>query len=435
MISRLDFYFPTGLRKMLPVAKQAFCHSNDFFTPILINVIIMLPHYILEWFDLTINTILNPQVSKIPSISDEQLAQIANDADKERDKLQSHLRGQVFAITSRAEIELFIRQYHSALIILLDRAHANCDLASSGNIVVRQACKTLVNCLDDLLGFIETHYAHFLGLDERVPVTYLSVLRAEIKQRLDALRIKLHRRIADKTLSELVFKTLYEFTDGSSGRKVTFREMLYRKELVKGLEELLTRPERNVNKALNALLIYRNFNKKAYLEYYTRKIVEKVNRCSSLTQKMEELFLAYKEFNQMHRKTGVKLNPHYADVKEVIGNWFVEEINFLEKKYQFQINPAEQMPRVNSEKAASKIRLALNSDQIAILLRAAVDVGMLYIRSVHFVFKTVVPFLASTKEENLSWDSLRKRSYQAENKDKVIVIAILEKAIAYVQTY
>lgn len=395
----------------------------------------MLPHYILEWFDLTINTTLNPQVSQIPSISPEKLTQIVDDADKERDKLQSHLRGQVFAITSQAEIELFIRQYHSALIILLDRAHANCDVAGTGNLIVRQACKSMINCLDELLGFIETHYAQFLGLDERVPVTYLPVLRAEIKQRLDELRAKLHRRVADKTISELVFKTLYEFTDGSSGRKVTFREMLYKKELVKGLEELLTRPEHNLNKALNSVLIYRNFNKKAYLEYYTKKIAEKVNRCGSLTQKMEELLLAYKEFNQMHRKTGVKLNPHYADVKEVIGNWFVEEINFLEKKYQFQISPLEQLPGVNNDKAASKIKLALNADQIAILLRAAVDVGMLYIRSVHFVFKTVVPFLASAKEDNLSWDSLRKRSYQAENKDKVVVIAILEKAIAYVQTY
>lgn len=396
----------------------------------------MVRHYTLEWLDLTVNTSLNPQKSQVKSLTAKEIEEIIKAAGKERDKLQAHLKGQVFAITTQAEIELVIRQYHSALIILLDRAHANEDLADARNMVLKQVCEVMVNCLDDLLSFIETHYSQFLGLDERVPVTYLLVIRAELKQRLDELKVKLFKRIADKTLSDLVFETLYDFTDGGGGRKVTFREMLYKKELVKGMEELAKKNEHNINKALNALLVYQNFNKKAYLEYFTRKIAEKINECSSLTEKLEELLLGYKEFNQMYRKTGVKLNPHYADVKEVIGNWFVEEINFLEKKYQFQVSPLEQRLLINkTEKAIRKVRLSLNADQIAILLRAAVDVGMLYIRSVHFVFKTIVPFLASAKEDNLSWDSLRKRSYQAENKDKTVVIAILEKAIAYVQTY
>jgi hypothetical protein len=397
----------------------------------------MLPNYTLEWLDLLVNTTLNPQKCDVSSITGQKIEEIIRAAVEERDKLQSHLKGQVFGITTQQEIELVIRQYHTALIILLDQAHANHDLVTADLTALKEVCKVIVNCLEDLLGFIETHYSPFLGLNERVPVTYLLVMRAEIKQRLDELKANLFKRIADKTLADLVFETLYDFTDGNEGRPVTFREMIYKKQLVKGLEEIARlKPRHNINKALNALLVYQNFNKKGYLEYFTRKIAEKINLHNSLHEKLEELFLSYKEFNQMYRKSGVKLNPHYADVKEVIGNWFAEEINFLEKKYQFQVNPLEQISLpAKTTKMDRKIRLALNADQIAILLRASVDVGMLYIRSVHFVFKTIVPFLASAKENNLSWDSLRKRSYQAENKDKVVVISILERAITYVQTY
>jgi hypothetical protein len=394
-------------------------------------------NYTLEWLDLTVNSTLNPQKSDLSAVTGIAVEEIIKAAEKEQDKLQSHLKEQVFGITSQAEIELLVRQHHSVLIILLDRAHANHHLISENHSELKQVSNLIVNCLDDLLGFIETHFSQFLGLDERVPVTYLLAIRAEIKQRLDELKVKFFKRIADKTLSELVFETLYDFTDGSGGRPVSFREMLYKKQLIKGLEEIaILKPEHNISKALNALLVYQNFNKKGYLEYFTRQIAEKINQRGSLTEKLEELLLCYKEFNQMYRKSGVKLNPHYTDVKEVIGNWFMEEINFLEKKYQFQVNPLEQNQEPGkAEKVARKVRLELNADQIAILLRASVDVGMLYIRSVHFVFKTIVPFLASSQQENLSWDSMRKRSYSAENKDKVVVIAILEKVISYVQTY
>lgn len=396
----------------------------------------MLRSYTLEWLDLTVNITLNPQESATSHPTNSGYDEIIKIANQERDKLQSHLKGLVFAITTKTEIQLVVRQYYSALIILLDRAHSNYDHLQMDNPGFRHVCKTMISCLEDLLSFIETHFSKYLGLDQRVPITYLLAVRTELKQRLNTLKSRISRRIADKTLSNLVFETLYDFANGFDDRKVTFREMLYKKQLIKGLEEISAlKPEIDIRKAVTALLIYQNYNKKAFLEYYTQTVAAKVKHFDSLSEKLEELLLSYKEFNQMHRKSGVKLNPNYADVKEVIDNWFVEEIGFLEKKCQFHVSPHELSLIEPTEGVANKIRLSLNADQIAILLRAAVDVGILHTKSVHFAFRTIVPFLASAKEDNLSWDSLRKRSYQAEDKDKTVLIAVLQKVINSVQQY
>ena len=99
--------------------------------------------------------------------------------------------------------------------------------------------------------------------------------------------------------------------------------------------------------------------------------------------------------------------------------------------YLQDVSPLEtrKLPERNKQ-ADLKIRLSLNSDQIGILLRAFVYVGLLEKGSVQSVFKALIPLLSSSERDDLSWDSVRKRSYAAEDKDKRSVIALLEKAIA-----
>jgi hypothetical protein len=51
------------------------------------------------------------------------------------------------------------------------------------------------------------------------------------------------------------------------------------------------------------------------------------------------------------------------------------------------------------------------------------------------VFKTIVPHLSTPYKENLSYDSMRSKSYVAETRDKEIVIETLEKMIKKIKGY
>ncbi|MCH5684017.1 hypothetical protein LWM68_06895 [Niabella sp. W65] len=50
-------------------------------------------------------------------------------------------------------------------------------------------------------------------------------------------------------------------------------------------------------------------------------------------------------------------------------------------------------------------------------------------RSLNSVFKNIVPYLSTQYQEDISYDSMRSKSYAAESRDKEIVIETLKQII------
>lgn len=391
--------------------------------------------YTLEWLDFVVTVTLNPARTDLIHMTEKQTNSIIVMAGQEKDKVQAELKAQVYLLKNQAEIELLVRRCHSDLVILLDQICANQVAATQTENHLNLVFKITVDYLKELISFIEYRYDYYLGLDERVPVTYLHLCREEIKKQLEILRTKLFRRISDKTLTSIVFETLQDFIQGEHPT-ATLREVLYQKELIKGLEEISKlKSEPQLYKALNEVLIYRNFNKKKYLNYFTSKIAGKVNSFAAVKDKLDQLLLSYKEFNQMHKKPGVRLNVHYADIKKVIGNWFAHEISYLQTKYQWDVNPLGQYPpaaKPVSPKTAKTI-INLTVDQMALLIMALLETGTLISKSASYVFKLVGPHLSSAYQQEISWDSMRRKAYNTEHRDRDTVISVLENIIKYIK--
>ncbi|WP_158993874.1 hypothetical protein [Mucilaginibacter sp. L196] len=83
----------------------------------------------------------------------------------------------------------------------------------------------------------------------------------------------------------------------------------------------------------------------------------------------------------------------------------------------------------------SKLLCKLSADQIGVILKAADDTKVLLASSLSVVFRSIVPFLSTDKIKNLSWDSMRKRTYHIEQVDKDVAIATLEKLILKIREY
>ncbi|HSV10119.1 MAG TPA: hypothetical protein VLI68_05080, partial [Hanamia sp.] len=76
-----------------------------------------------------------------------------------------------------------------------------------------------------------------------------------------------------------------------------------------------------------------------------------------------------------------------------------------------------------------------STDQIGIFLRAFDELKVLQARSMNEVFKTIVPHLSTPYKEELSYDSVRSKSYVAEERDKKIVIETLQQVIETIKRY
>lgn len=398
--------------------------------------------YPLEWLDLLITVTLNPAKTNISSITTEQLENTISRIPEENMRLQSLIKSQIFSISKESEIKLLIKQYHSSLIVLLDQTLENQKVAISRHVALKNVYKVLLSNIDELLSFIETRFSTNLSLEERVPKTYLSVTRKELKNKLDKLKFAIDGEIEGYPSVDIVLKRLYHFTNTPCLHyEVTFRDILYKKELVRGLEEIHWSDERSETySALDELLIYLNFNSKAYMNLLTSNLAQRINDYEGAIEKMDKLLYFYKAFNQLHRKPGMVLNPKYHDLQIVLSNWFVQEIFYLEKKLHLSVVPLQgktETPKSKEQQTKEKLKVLciLSSDQSGLILRAAHELKILIAKSMNEVFKTIVPHLSTPYREDLSFDGMRSKSYQAEERDKQIAIETLERIIKQIRGY
>jgi len=410
---------------------------------ILPNLRAMCERYALECLDSLITVSLNPAKTDLNTLSDEEIRSVISKITEEKEKLLTVLKNQIFGLTKEKQIALLVNQSHSSLIILLDQVLKYQKTQGVDRPYLSDLYKTLITCLEELLSFIEVRFLAYLSLNERVPMTYLSITGKELKQRVDKLKIKLLGQETNKQLANIVLNSLYSFISRlKEGFPVTFRELLYQKDLLKELE-LLEPPEGEtcVFAALDELLIYLNFNSKFYMGYFTKRLAEKINVNENNSDKLESLLFHYKQFNQMHRKPDVILNPQYGDLKTELSNWFTQEIFYLEKKLHLTIVPingsTEQKGSgtVSQKNEPQKLLCILSVDQMALLLRSADDLKIIMARSLNAVFKAIVPHLSTPYQENISFDSMRSKSYTAETRDKEIVIQTLEQMIKKIKEY
>ena len=403
----------------------------------------MCGRYVLEWLDSLITVSLNPAKTNLSELPDNEIHSVISKITSENEKVLSLLKNQIFGLTKEKQIAVLVNQFHSSLIILLDQVLEYQKTQNSYRATLKELYKALVNSLDELLSFIEVRFFTYLSLEERVPSTYRAVTKKEFKDRVDRLKITLLSLVADRQVADIVLNSLYSFVDRLKDEfPVTFREVLYQKELLKELE-VLDNPESetDVFSPLNELLIYLNFNSKSYISYFTKRLAENINTYENIADKLDRLLFHYKDFNQMHHKPGVILNPQYGDLKTELGNWFTQEVFYLEKKLHLTIVPLkgdveQRVPEKMPQKSDSqKVLCILSVDQMALVLRSADDLKIVMARSLNTVFKTIVPHLSTPYQDNISYDSMRSKSYAAETRDKEIVIQTLEQMIKKIKEY
>lgn len=397
--------------------------------------------YLLEWLDSVVALTLNPKKNDINKITAIQSKAIIEKATAETQLIQSQFTIQAFSLTKEKHIKVLVGNYHSALIVILDNLIAANDSVYFERDDLKEVTSTLISCLDELLTFLESRFANYLSLDLRIPATYLTLSKKKIRQKLDKLKNSSISDIRDGKVADIVFANLYSFVNSKKNKKVTFRQVLYKKQLIKELEALkMTQKEEHLYSCLDQLLIYMNFNSRTFMNYLIQSIADKINDSESATDKMENLLYHFKEFNQIHTNEDVILNPRHQNLKKVLSDWFNQEIIFLEKKRHLSVIPLhninkKQHQNTEPDKISNKVLCKLSTDQTALILRACDELEILMSKSMNQVFKTIVPFLSTLNKNDLSYDSMRSKAYVAEEHDKKIAIETLERIIKRIKEY
>jgi hypothetical protein len=392
--------------------------------------------YALEWLDTLITVTLNPVKSKINVAVPDDITKIKDQVTSQKDKVQTVIKSTVFNLHDEAKIRCLIKKYHSSLITLLDQALEDLTLIKD-NIPLTQVLDTIIVCIDELLSLIEHRFTSYLSVDERVPVTYLEVVKKELIERFSAIEKRFHGYEAYKPTFQIVKQELETFLSLSPDRHShIFQEIFYVRDMCLELERLEPVNEATTYSGLDELLINMNFNSKTYISQLTTRLAESINSAEHTNQKMDGLLFHFKLFKQLHKKKGMIFNPQYADLQKQVFNWFTQEIFYLEKQMHYSIIPLKGFtPPKSSSEEKTKLLSILSVDQMALILRAADDLKIIMSRSLNNVFKTIVPYLSTPYQENISFDSMRSKSYSAEIRDKEIVTETLLQLIKRINEY
>lgn len=390
--------------------------------------------YPLEWLDTLILHILNPYKSDLKALSNIDIAAISENLKIEAERIQIRLKNEIFSLVKKRQIRLQVRKYHSNLIYLLDssvdhkknKAFKNDELATVLNLVI--------STVDELLSFVENRFSQYLSLDERVPITYLIVSKKELMLKLNTLKELELELEQDRSTIRIVINELSNSIQ-SSNEKASFRQILYNRQLLKRLTETLYTFDVNMTfSILDKILIEMNFNCQKFVDILIDKLSGKSEIDVEPSEKLNKLLCTYKDFNQLFSNEKITFNPVMHNIKTIIGEWFNYEILYQERQVGMlnnqQISSSEIINKSND-----KVECILSSDQIALILRASDESRILKARSMNLVFKTIVPFLSTPFKKNLSYHSVRSKSYNAEDRDKEIAIQTLKRIIEKIKTY
>ena len=390
--------------------------------------------YTLRWLDLVVTTILDPAKTNISMIAPEELENFGSLMQQEITQNKALLSQASFQIFSKRKIQRMIGQYHKSLFLLLETAFERHPQTAASSVMAVKLGKTAIEAINDLLDFIQHRFGEYIDLDSWVPASHLSSAKDSISERLNTIAPWLKTATAGTPLSELILDVFSSFTcKDQKKRRATFREVLYKKELIDQLEKLKAcqSKEQNTLEQIVQMLVFMNFNCRSFINYYTGTVSARIQRIESPAEKRGELLLAHRNFNQLHHQSALCLHADQIQVRPAIGRWLDAELQYMERQQQWQTaEPNPTGPEPGS--LPGKIVCLLSIDQIALLLRALDSLHIIQARSMNSVFQQIAPHLSTPRKKDISWESMRTKAYQFEESDKERVLKILESVSRWI---
>ncbi|AXB57743.1 hypothetical protein [Flavobacterium fluviale] len=386
--------------------------------------------YPLEWLDYVILQILNPNKSNVTILTKTEVTLITENIVKEANHIQVRMKNEIFSLVKKRQIRLQVRKYHSNLIYLLDSAVENQQCKELKKKDLAKVIELTISTLDELLSFVENRFSNFLSLDERVPITYLAVTRKELIHKIAMLEKRPFETEKERSTIDIIKDALSESVQ-ISHNKASFRQILYERQLMNRLlETSYLNQSLSIFSALDKILIETNFNSKRYIDFLIDNLSENTSLIEDANERLNFLMCNSKELNQLYSNENVTFNPATKNIKSILLDWFSYEAAYLESQINAEHLVSEQLGKSND-----KVECILSTDQMALILRASDESRVLKARSMNLVFKTIVPFLSTPFKKDLSYQSVRSKSYNAEDRDKEIAIQTLKKIIEKIKTY
>ncbi len=370
----------------------------------------------LEQFEAVIGSLSDGEL-----VDKEKFIQWKSVAFNESERIKRAFIKEAFGLKKEKHVELYIQYHQSAVVQLIDRITENMvageieeiykvtDEENRANLL-----KLVYQRLEDLLTYIEKHFAKYFNQHAKCPESYRFIVHRELKEKLPDVRYALEKKGINKRLLTIVIYPLDNFIEGVRLEEVSYKKIIYLKELLTELEELAGNrlTEERLDFKICLSLGYLNFNPHKFFKYCVREITRIVQDQETLSKQIEKLAYLLKLVNQVQCKPGFVFNEKFRSIKDQLSDWIGEEIYFFEKRKQLAINfPLNTDDPVQKD---FKLKLNLSVPQLACFLRGLKDIGIIKNNNVLEVLRFIASIAQTKHTDSVSWESLRSKFYQAD---------------------
>lgn len=386
--------------------------------------------YQLQWLDVAVTDVLSPHKSNFDLFSEMDLRQFKLQLSVEIENQMTFLKKQALL---RINNQRLIYQYRMMIVRLLDQSHQNARLVEPTVANYIMVSEQMIIALKQILDLVDQLFSNSIYLSQPVPLIEIQRHRDFIADQLTALKENLLSKIGSDQLATIILNC-FEHLDKSL--IITGRDIQYRMKLLRAMLQIPVSFDLELNhQRLISTMVYHNFNSKAFLNYYASMVSHSIQIQQGRGQKMTALLSWYKKFKQLHHSRQLIYNPSFDSVKKVLSSWFKEEFRFLENSDSCEIQQPSDTSIKKGQTEISKILCLLSVDQISLVLRALDSLRIIQVKSFNSLVQNLTPYLATPRKEDISWQSLRSKSYTIEENGRAELIKILESVITWIREY
>ena len=171
-------------------------------------------NYIIEKFDHII-TSLSSSDKMNGGIKKEDADDIIKDCEEEKEKIRLQIMEEVFNAREERTLELLIDKYQSVFIRLIDQLYTY-QQTNKKQQEYKLLSKALYGYLNELLYFLQIHYAKYFNHFQKMPFIKMEHSKKELKPKLDTIIAAFHRTILNEKLIRLIVHPLEQFISSNT---------------------------------------------------------------------------------------------------------------------------------------------------------------------------------------------------------------------------
>lgn len=347
----------------------------------------------------------------------------------ENEKIEWKIKTKISKTRNLKECQQYIRKKHHNISAFLETLCARIEPTNIGDLYVisenfdrMDSLKVIFIYAEKVLFFLENQYFEFIDSASLASIPFILRHQVKLNDKVSTITTVISNSNLETDLRDLVLRPLSKIIDNLFEKRYSYTELNYRQKYCNYFHKLCDDSSEVQTKDVENLLIFLNFNALVFLKYYLKKLKEKMKSFATDREQLEFLSRSLKKLKQEVKQGKLKYKENLPSVMEQLTSWKKEEIQYLKKLALTKQGSKMEDFEINTRKILSTFSVA----QMSYFTMLLIEVGIIDDENRADVFRLISEKFKTKNCENISPDSLRKKSYSAEDST---VQAVREKLL------